>query len=290
MRITVRVPATSANLGPGFDSLGLALDLCNEVTIDTDEPPRVSWEGEGATELPTDGSDMISRAIAWVVDEGGHPVPPHALHGSNRIPLERGLGSSAAACVAGVAAARLMLGMGLDRAAMLRAADAIEGHPDNAAAAINGGLTLAYRGRNGASDAVRLEPHPDLRPAALVPTDVRIPTSRARASLPEHVPFADAAFNAGRAALAVVALSERPELLGPALEDRLHQAKRLELAPEVASTFERVRAAGLPVCVSGSGPTLLAFEARGRRVPELGSGWRVIRLAPRGMGTDVVDR
>jgi homoserine kinase len=142
----------------------------------------------------------------------------------------------------------------------------------------------------GDCDVVRLEPDPTLRPAAVVPADARIPTSRARAALPDHVPFSDAAFNAGRAALAVVALTQRPDLLARGLEDRLHQARRLALAPEVAATFDRIRSAGVPVCVSGSGPTLLAFEDEERTVPELDRGWRVIRVAPRRIGTEVLDR
>ncbi|HEX7464082.1 MAG TPA: homoserine kinase, partial [Actinomycetota bacterium] len=109
MRLTARVPATSANLGPGFDCFGLALDLCNEVTVDTEAEPGISWEGEGAEELPIDGSDMVSRAMRWVAEREGQRIGPFHLHGVNRIPLERGLGSSAAAAVAGVAIARTWL-------------------------------------------------------------------------------------------------------------------------------------------------------------------------------------
>src|SRR5207249_2641983 len=144
MRLTATVPATSANLGPGFDCFGLALDLCNEVTVDTDEGPLVTWEGEGAAELPTDGSDMVGRAMAHAARQGGGPLPDCSRHGLNRIPLERGLGSSAAACVAGIMLADRLLGLSLEPEEVLEFAGEIEGHPDNAAAAIAGGLTLAF--------------------------------------------------------------------------------------------------------------------------------------------------
>jgi homoserine kinase len=289
MRISVRVPATAANLGPGFDCLGLALDLCNDVTIDTAERPAVRWEGEGADELPTDGSDMISRAMSWVADAVGRRLPPLALSARNRIPLERGLGSSASACVAGIVAAHRLLGLELEPDGALGMAEAIEGHPDNAAAAIHGGLTIAYRADDGACGAIRLEPHAGLRPVVLVPEHLRLSTSRARDALPAMVSLGDASFNVGRAALAVVALADRPHLLAEALEDRLHQAVRLRAVPEAAAVLERTRAAGVPACVSGAGPGLLAFEAAGRTVPDPGPGWRLIHVAPRGIGAEVTD-
>ena len=158
MKVTVRVPATSANLGPGFDCFGLALDLCNEVTVDTEAEPGVSWEGEGADELPTDGSDMVSRGIATTLEQQvrhhpGAAIPSFAMHGVNRIPLERGLGSSSAAAVAGVAIAGVLLGQaGFDPSdpdvayTMFAYAAQLEGHPDNAAPAAFGGLTVIADG------------------------------------------------------------------------------------------------------------------------------------------------
>jgi len=159
----------------------------------------------------------------------------------------------------------------------------LEGHPDNAAAAVYGSLTLA------AADVrpVRLDPHPSLRPAVLIPEGLRLSTDEARRVLAPQVARADAVFNLGRAAMAVVALTERPDLLGPALEDRLHQDVRLSLLPEVREMFERVRAAGVPVCVCGAGPSLLAFESGSRAVPDPGPGWRVLRIAPRAAGAEV---
>jgi len=286
MRLVARVPATSANLGPGFDCLALALDLCNEVTIDTEAEHGVSWEGEGWDELPTDGSDLVSRAMRRVAERSEEEFLPFHLHGVNRIPLERGLGSSSAAAVAGIALARawLRLPEPVDRRELIfDVAAEFEGHPDNAAAAVYGGFTLA----TGGSPPVRLDPHPTLRPVLLIPERLRLPTDEARRALPSQVPWSDAAFNVGRAAMVVVALTRRPELLGEALEDRLHQDVRLGLVPEAREVYERLRSERVPVCISGAGPSLLAFEQEGWTVPEVGPGWRILRVRPRATGVEV---
>ena len=284
MRITVRVPATSANLGPGFDCLGLALELCNEVTADTDAPPGVSWEGEGTGELPTDGSDMVSRAIAFALERSDAPPPPPvAIHARNAIPLERGLGSSSAAAVAGIVLAGALTGRDPAPDRVFDLASAFEGHPDNAAAAVFGGVTIAA----GAGPPVRLDPHPGLRPVVLVPGRVRLATDRARRALPGTVPMRDAVANLQHTALAVVALTRDPALLARALEDRLHQRARLALVPEVRAVFDRLREAGVPVCVSGAGPSLLAFRSDEAPVPNPGAGWRVLEPAVRPRGFDI---
>jgi homoserine kinase len=285
VRFTARAPATSANLGPGFDCFGLALDLCNEVTLDTELEPGVSWEGEGAAELPTDGTDIVTRAMAGAAEAAGATLPRFALHGVNRIPLQRGLGSSSAARVAGVALVSRLLGLDPDPSRMLRLASSLEGHGDNAAAAIFGGLTLAFSDR----DAVRLEPHPSLRPVALVPNHTTVSTEAARAALPSSTSLSDASFNAGRSALALLALTQRPDLLADALQDRLHQQVRLDLAPDAGELFRSLKGNGVPVCVSGSGPSLLAFETDDRPVPEPGEGWRALRLAVRALGVEILE-
>jgi homoserine kinase len=281
MRVTVRVPATSANLGPGFDCLGLALDLCNEVTVDTDGEPGISWEGEGVDELPTDATDRISRTMAAVAAAAGRELPPFALRALNRIPLERGLGSSAAAAVAGVLLADRVLGLELGIDEALSSAVGVEGHPDNAAAAMLGGLTIAT-----GEAVVRLDPSDALAPVVLVP-ELRLGTEVARAAIPAEVSTRDAVFNLRRAALAVVALTERPEFLGLALEDRLHQPHRLRLMPTIRAMFDGLVEAGFPACVSGAGPSLLAFETEGRRVSDPGSDWRVLRPGVRTAGAEV---
>ncbi|MEX0991540.1 MAG: homoserine kinase [Actinomycetota bacterium] len=280
MRITVRVPATSANLGPGFDCLGLALQLHNEVTVDT-SAGGITWEGEGAEELSSDGTDMVTRAMRHVAEQAGAELPGLGLRSLNRIPLERGLGSSSAAVVAGVVLADALLGTELDERQRLEAAVAVEGHPDNVAPALSGGLVLSYPSVEGGWRAERLSLAAGIRAVALIPLGERIPTEEARRALPTDVPFGDAVFNVSRAALVTVALSSSPELLGEALQDRLHQDARLALVPQARAVFDRLRDDGVPVCVSGAGPTLLAFERDGgREVPDLGDGWRILRVVP----------
>jgi len=277
VRLTVRAPATAANLGPGFDALALGLGLWNEVVLETQEPPAVVVEGEGAGELPEDASNMVFRAMAYLAREAGGSLPPFALRCVNRIPLARGLGSSAAAVVSGLMLADRMLGADLSPDRLLEVAVDIEGHPDNVAACLRGGLVIAYLSRAGWR-AERLEPNDGLRPIVLVPEGERMATDDARRVLPVDVPLRDAAFNLGRAALAVVALTERPNLLGEALEDRLHQPRRLPLVPGARALYQHLREAGVPVCLSGSGPTLLAFVGPGLpTVPDPGPGWRTLR-------------
>lgn len=293
MRLTARVPATSANLGPGFDRFGLALDLCNEVTIDTDAEPGVSWEGEGAGELPTDGSDMVSRAMRFALAKvteahgpGVFALPPLHLHGANAIPLQSGLGSSAAATVAGIALVYALFDLsdGPHPPTAFTLAAEMEGHPDNAAAAAFGGFTIVL------DDGFvrRFDPHPGLRPVVLVPEGVRLSTEEARGVLPAEVSREDAVFNLGHAALTAAAILHDPEMLFVAMRDRLHQDARLALVPEVRGVFERLRAGNVPVCVSGSGPTLLAFERDRWPVPVPGEGWRVLRVPVRRNGVEIV--
>lgn len=288
MRRTARVPATSANLGPGFDCFGLALELCNEVTIDTDAEPGVSWEGEGSDELPTDGTDLVSRAIAaatkrQVAELGGAALPPFALHGVNRIPLERGLGSSSAAVVAGVALSKALRPDGADPSATFAQAAAIEGHPDNAAAAVFGGLTVVADGH-----VRRFDVASSVRPMLLIP-EARIATAGARGALPETVPLPDAVFNVAHGALVIHALTIGDlDLLRVALRDRLHQDARLALVPSVREVFEELDRHLFPVCVSGAGPTLVVFE-RDDPVPAPGTGWRVLRLPVRAAGVEILD-
>jgi homoserine kinase len=287
MRATVTVAATAANLGPGFDVFGLALDLVNRVTFD-DAANGVAWEGEGDTELPRDGSDLVSRTVAAVAERMDVALPAFGMTGRHTIPLERGLGSSSAATVAGVIGASLLLGLGWehDPSSVFAMAAEMEGHPDNAAPAVFGGFTIAMPD----GGVHRLEPHPDLRPVVLVPPG-RLGTAEARAALPERVDRADAVANIAHAALAVRAFTEEPRLLGEALQDRLHQAARIAMA-DVGDVGDALRAAGVPWCVSGAGPSLLAFED-GDRPPVtaetigLDAGWTIVRPGIRRRGFEV---
>lgn len=290
MRITVRASATVANLGPGFDCLALALELWNLFVLDTDAEPGVEVRGEGADELADPASNRVVRAMEAAAEAAGRPLPPHRLWCRNGIPLRGGLGSSATAVVGGLLLAdRLLAGApdGPAEARLLEAAVDLEGHADNVAACLLGGLTISYQTDEGWR-AERLEPHPDLRLVVLVPERDRLATGEARRALPAAVPLADAVFNLGRTALVVEALTHRPELLTDALEDRLHQPYRLALVPGAATAFHTLRMQGIPACVAGSGPSLLAFPPDGRSIPDIGPGWRVVRVGASSSGADVV--
>jgi homoserine kinase len=276
VQLRVRVPATVANLGPGFDCLALALDLANEFVIDTEAEPGVEVAGEGHGELPEDGTNLVFRSITYLAGELGGGLPAFRLTCTNAIPVQRGLGSSAAAVVGGILLADRLLGADLSPERLLEVAVDLEGHPDNVAACLYGGLALVYLSAAGWR-AEALDPSPALRPVVLIPEAERLPTEDARRVLPRSLPFADAAFNAGRSALAVLALTTRPELLAEALEDRLHQSYRLPLIPGARALFEDLRGRGFAVCLAGSGPSLMAFEQDGRTVHNLGPGWRVLR-------------
>ncbi|QAY63283.1 homoserine kinase [Xylanimonas allomyrinae] len=286
--VVVRVPATSANLGPGFDALGLALALYDEleVRLVASDGVVVDVYGEGAGQVPTDEEHLVVRALRHTLDLVGASQTGLRMTCSNAIPHGRGLGSSAAAVVAGVVAARALLAdpRVLDSRAVLAIATEFEGHPDNAAPAITGGATVAWQEADGPR-AVGLEVDPSIVATVLVP-DARLATSRARAVLPADVPHADAAFNAGRAALLVEALARRPELLLAATEDRLHQAYRSEVMASSAELLNALRAEGFAATVSGAGPTVLVL-APDDDVPALDrvlaglvdgvAGWRALR-------------
>lgn len=259
--VRVRAPATSANLGPGFDALGLALELYDEVTARVvDGPARVAVTGQGAAELPGDESHLVVRAAHAAFHELGTAPPGLELSCHNRIPQARGLGSSSAAIVAGILTARALVQGGaerLDDAAVLRLAAAIEGHPDNVAPCLRGGFTIAWTGPDGAR-AVSRRPADGVLPTVFVP-DARGLTATARAALPASVPHADAALTAGRAALLVHALTAEPGLLFEATEDRLHQVYRAPGMPATAALVERLREAGVAAVVSGAGPSVIAL-------------------------------
>ncbi|MEU1810153.1 homoserine kinase [Micromonospora aurantiaca (nom. illeg.)] len=273
--VRVRVPATSANLGPGFDALGLALGRHDDVTAEvTGGGVRVSVTGEGAGELPPDERHLIVTAMRATFDALGAQPPGLALECVNRIPQARGLGSSSAAIVAGVLAARALVADGdrrMDDDAALRLAAELEGHPDNVAPCLLGGFTIAWTEPGGAR-AVSLPVAPAVRPTVFVPAERGL-TSVARAALPASVPHADAASNAGRAALLVHALTADPALLLPATVDRLHQDQRAPGMPATAALVAALRAAGVAAVVSGAGPTVLALS----EVPagfQAGTDWR----------------
>jgi homoserine kinase len=259
LRVHVRVPATSANLGPGFDALGLALALYNEVTATEADKVSVTIEGEGATRLPPGPENVVARGVATAFEAAGRPFKGVALRCVNRVPTARGLGSSAAAWVGGLVAGNALLGDPLSRDALLALAARAEGHPDNVAAALKGGLTVSCALGDGRIAAVPLPVPGAVRWVVLVP-EVTSATAEARAVLPRSVPRADAVFNVQRVSLLLAALQAgRLDALGAALDDRLHQPYRLRLFPWMPAVAEAARAAGALGCVlSGAGPSLLA--------------------------------
>ena len=262
--VVVRAPATSANLGPGFDSLGLALALHDVVTariIGSGLEIEVSGHGE---ETAAAGEDhLVVRAMrAAFAALGGQP-PGIALQCRNAIPQGYGLGSSAAAIVAGLLAARALAGAADPPGdGLLRLAAGLEGHPDNVAACLSGGLTIAWMSADGARSA-RLSPLAGLAPVLCVPPEP-LATAAARLALPAAVPHADAAQNSARAALLIAALTGDPELLMEATEDFLHQRYRAAAMPRTASLIAGLRSAGIPAVVSGAGPAVLALTVTGR--------------------------
>jgi homoserine kinase len=289
-RVRVRVPATSANLGPGFDSLGLALSLYDVVEAWID-PAGLSIEvtGEGAGTAEAGEAHLVIRAMRETFKVLDGQPPGLGLRCVNCIPHGRGLGSSAAAIVSGVLAARALTEDGASRLpddAMLRLAAEFEGHPDNVAACLLGGLTVAWTGPGGPR-AVRLSPLPAIVPAVFIAPEP-LSTERARRALPATVPHVDAAANAGRSALLIAALTSAAasdpgaplDTLLDATQDRLHQPYRAGVMPETAELVDRLRAAGVPAVVSGAGPSVLAFVTApdgvlDSTIRDMGIGWDI---------------
>jgi len=281
--VIVTVPASSANLGPGFDALGLALDLRD--TLQGSVAPSgltVTVDGEGADGVPRDESHLVVRAMRATFAALGVVPPGLDLACTNRIPHARGLGSSSAAIVAGVHLARALVDGGSEAMSDLEAfrlAAGIEGHPDNVAAASFGGLTVSGRGPDGFF-AARAPVASAIRAVVLVPPSP-LSTAVARGLLPDVVPHAEAAANAGRAALLMTALAGQPALLLSATEDLLHQSYRRPAMPESLDLVDRLRADGHAAVVSGAGPTVLVLTAA-----ETGD---VLAFAPRGWDARALD-
>ncbi len=296
MRVRVRVPATSANLGPGFDVLGLALSLYNEVVLEEADGISVGVEGEGAGRLATGSDNVVARGVRMAFEAAGRPFRGARLHCVNRIPPSRGLGSSAAAWVAGLTGGNALAGSPLERDELLRLATQAEGHPDNVTAALLGGLTVScWTGERVA--AVSLPVPPRLSWVVLVP-EIEGSTAEARAALPAAYSRADAVFNLQRTSLLLAALTAgRADLLGVAMEDRLHQPYRFKLFPWLTEVIPAATRAGALACaLSGAGPCALAVidgpgDAVGRAMEEAlrraGVAGRALPLAVDPAGTSV---
>lgn len=281
-RIVVHVPATTANLGPGLDSLGMALDLWNQFEITVEEPfsdhqaapgeedagplrlVDVAFEGEGAEILPRDGSNLVFQAFKMGFAGEEPPRADVRMHIMNRVPLSSGLGSSATAIVGGLLAANALRTRELPLCRLIDLAARIEGHPDNVAPALLGGLVVSVMGEDGSVTALSVDVPSELWVCVAVP-DFYLDTRRSRARLPEKVSRADAVFNLSRSALWVAAMATGDlSALKVATEDALHQPYRSELIPGLREVFDAALGAGaLGVAMSGSGPSVAAFCRRG---------------------------
>ena len=264
-KVTVKVPASSANLGPGFDTLGLALGLYD--TVDVEVIPQgleVEIFGEGEDDLPRDGSHLVVKAIRAGLKAADVDVPGLRVVCHNNIPQSRGLGSSAAAAVAGVAAANGLAGFPLDDAQVVQLSSAFEGHPDNAAASVLGNAVVSWTeipvdGRTHPQyKAVSIPVHPSIRAFALVPA-FHASTEAVRRVLPSDVTHVDARFNVSRCAVMTVALQHHPELLWEGTRDRLHQPYRADVLPVTAVWVNRLRNKGYAAYLSGAGPTCMVL-------------------------------
>lgn len=280
--VTVEVPATSANLGPGFDCFGLALDWRETVRLEVlGSGYQVEVSGEGVDSIPRDDSHLIIRSALVGLADLGVEVPGLGLSCHNTIPHGRGLGSSSAAIVAGLLAGRALAGAVEDRPWLLRHAAAIEGHPDNVAAAVYGGFVLAYDGPDGVTVAEgRLAE--DIGVVVYIP-ETPVATHQARGLLPEDVPHSEAAANAGRAALLVHALGSDPDRLLDATRDWLHQDYRQRAMPRSYELMVSLRSQGYAAVISGAGPTVLVLGRRDAlgalaRVPV--DGFRRVQSGP----------
>ena len=261
--VSVSVPATSANLGPGYDALGLALEIRDFVTAQFTEDNKITVEvtGQGAGKLPTDETHLIAKTIIDACKAFGTEVTGLHVECKNAIPQGRGLGSSAAAIVAGLVLASELTYARASEDELLQMANAIEGHPDNVAACLLGAMTIAWLEDDGKANSVSMNVHPDVCPVLGIP-QTELDTHKARGLIPESIPHVDAAFNAGRSALLVAAMIGDPDFLLEATEDKLHQPFRAQAYPESMELVAQLREVQIAACISGAGPTVIALSTR----------------------------
>jgi homoserine kinase len=305
MKFLIKVPATSANLGPGFDALGLALDLWNETTISTDpftdsrkktDKASVTVHGEGEGLLPSNEKNMLVRTAQKLADRLGQSLPPFHADCVNAIPMSSGMGSSSAAILTGLLAGNALLNSPLAQEELLNIAAEMEGHPDNVAPAMLGGLIVAIIEENKVVGR-QIPLGGDFHVTVVLP-DFYLPTKQARAALPKRIPMKHAVYNISRAALVVEAFrSGDLKLLGQVMSDKLHQPYRLKLIPGAQAAMEAAQQAGAEaVALSGAGPSLIAFSSKAeagisesmRRAFEAeGLAARVFHLRASSMGAEI---
>ena len=270
--ICIRVPGTSANCGPGFDSIGLACTVYNDLELSLKREPGLSIEvtGEGAQNIPCDSRNIVWRSVQYLLRKAGKDkeYPGAVIRMENHVPLSRGLGSSATAIVSGLKAANVLIGNRFNRRELLQFATDIEGHPDNVAPAIFGGFTISTV-TDGDVECFYFRPKFNLKLVVAVP-DFPLATKKARAVLPAVVPIQDAVSNIGRAAMMVAALCRGNEkFLKNVFADKLHQPYRAELIPGMYDVFAAARQAGaLGASLSGAGPCLIAYVLERKNVAD----------------------
>lgn len=294
--VRIVVPASSANLGPGFDCLGMALALYDELVamVSEDDGALIEVAGEGADDVPRDESHLVVRAMRLLFDHVGAHPPGFVLRCRNSIPHSRGLGSSAAAIMGALALARALIDGGVERFSdddLLTLALPLESHPDNLSAALLGGFTVGWI-RDGGAHAVRMPVHPGVRPIVVIPPH-RMGTTTARKALPAQVELDDVIFNLSRTGLMAHALRDRPDLLLDATEDALHQCARAGIYPESMNLVDALRGHRFPALVSGAGPSVMVLgheaahtiDAVSAFAPE---GWDVVSIPIAASGATVV--
>lgn len=291
--VSVEVPATSANLGPGYDSLGLAVALYDSICVRTTETgtTTVTVTGEGEVSLPRDETHLVAATILGTLERAGYASPGLEIQTRNVIPHGRGLGSSAAAIVSAVLAANALLpeAARMDERAILQLCSTLEGHPDNVAPALLGSMAVSWEtGRAFQSTAVAV--HRDVVPIVAIPSS-ELSTEAARALLPSSVPHNSASANAGRAALLVHAMTKAPQFLFDGTRDLLHQDYRAQAMMPSAGLMRRLRSEGFAAVISGAGPTVMTFAVGDQQAAAViaaverivgaaddGVDWRVLRL------------
>ncbi len=261
MAIHLRAPGSASNLGPGFDCIGLALTIYNRITVRevSGSGVNITITGEGAGDLPEDDQNLFYSSAVAAAEMAGGSLPGLSVEMDNQIPLVRGLGSSSTAIVSGISAANLLLGEPLGTSDLLNLATRLEGHPDNVSPCLLGGFTISAL-KDGSVEHIRALPSPELRAIVVVP-HFEIRTEAARKALPDSVPHRDAVFNVGHASLVTAALIKADfQILRTAMKDRLHQPYRAHLVPGIERVLDAAESSGaLGACLSGAGPTLLAF-------------------------------
>ena len=291
-KVKVSVPASSANLGPGYDSLALALEIRDVVTAKLNDSGEVKVEiqGFGSQTLPKDETHLIAKTILQTAKKFNLDISGFTLECENNIPQGRGLGSSAAAVVCGLVLARELAKADLSDEILLQEASLIEGHPDNVAACLMGGLTISWQTENGEVNTRSINVNPAVVPIVGIP-DTELSTKLARNLIPNEIPHLDAVFNSARTALLVAALVADPSSLFDATADRLHQEYRRSAYPDSMKLVDELRAKGVAACISGAGPTVLALATNENSALATGiitsSGFQACAVAVTDTGVNV---